>query len=454
MELLEVEERTESELRLKEQELELAKVELEAWNDEVDLAVSTVTPNVLQSCGPVSSNVCEIAPATSSKSVRQNAQRSAQRSTHVTYTNVDYALNSTRVTKPTSHQPVRVSFSTIPININTEARPPKPADETPLKSAVFPQPRISFSSKGLKPSASSTSQAPLPISNMQSTTQSSLACGPSYFASPPCPEVRSLRSLRRDRPVPPVVIQKFDGDPMNYWLFVRQCEAHVLGKVDNYELFPLLYQNCESNVQHKFNHLSNQLPSASFEAAWNILFDEYGHPHEIARCCEERLKSAQRVPEDDRERLKSLAQLLEKCCVSLEHIGEASTLDSMHVMMNIINKLPVELKRAWIEYAVKIERQAGHRAKFANLSAFLTGRSRLANSIFGRETFPGRSSKPRRESTHVVSEKNPVSKDLVGSVKCHFCNGDHKIGGCKEFSDRTFDERYDFARLRRCVLNV
>ena len=135
MELLQVEERTESELSLKEQELELAKVELEAWNDEVDLFVSTVTPNVLGSCGPVSSNDCEITPATSSKSVRQNAQRSAQSSTQVTYTNVDYALNLTRVTKPTSHQPVRVSFSMRPINVITEARPLKLADEKPFKSA-------------------------------------------------------------------------------------------------------------------------------------------------------------------------------------------------------------------------------------------------------------------------------------------------------------------------------
>ena len=121
----------------------------------------------------------------------------------------------------------------------------------------------------------------------------------------------------------------------------------------------------------------------------------------------------------------------------------------MHVMMNIINKLPVELKRAWIEYAVKMERQAGHRAKLANLSTFLTERSRVGNSIFGRETFPGRSSKPRRESTYIVSENNPVSKELVGSVKYHFCNGDHKISGCKEFSDRTFDERYNIVRVRR-----
>ena len=49
------------------------------------------------------------------------------------------------------------------------------------------------------------------------------------------------RPIRRDRPAPAVVIQKFNGDPMNYWLFARQFEAHVLGKVEEYELFPLLY---------------------------------------------------------------------------------------------------------------------------------------------------------------------------------------------------------------------
>ena len=44
------------------------------------------------------------------------------------------------------------------------------------------------------------------------------------------------------RPAPPVVIQKFNGDPMEYWFFVRQFEAHVLvlGKVKDYKLFPLL----------------------------------------------------------------------------------------------------------------------------------------------------------------------------------------------------------------------
>ena len=104
----------------------------------------------------------------------------------------------------------------------------------------------------------------------------------------------------RMRPAPPVVIQKFNGDLMEYWLFVRQFEAHVLGKVEDYELFPLLHQYC-------------------------VLFDEYGHPYEIARCCEERLKSVHKIPDDDKNKLKSLSQLLEKCCVSLKNIEQVSS---------------------------------------------------------------------------------------------------------------------------------
>ena len=89
------------------------------------------------------------------------------------------------------------------------------------------------------------------------------------------------------RPAPPVVIQKFNSDPTKYWLFVRQSEAHVLGKVKNYELFPLLYQYCESYVRSKFSYVLNQSPVIAFQKAWNIFYDESGHPYEIARCCKE-----------------------------------------------------------------------------------------------------------------------------------------------------------------------
>ena len=31
----------------------------------------------------------------------------------------------------------------------------------------------------------------------------------------------------------------------------------------------------------------------------------------------------------------------------------------MHVIIGVFNKLPINLKRAWVEYAVQIEQQTG-----------------------------------------------------------------------------------------------
>ena len=59
----------------------------------------------------------------------------------------------------------------------------------------------------------------------------------------------------------------------------------------------------------------------------------------------------------------------------------------MPVIMGVVNKLSINLKRAWIEYAVQIEQQTGERAKFLDLSKFVAIKSRTANSVFGRETF-------------------------------------------------------------------
>ena len=248
------------------------------------------------------------------------------------------------------------------------------------------------------------------------------------------------------RPAPPVVIQKFNGDPMEYWLFVRQFEAHVLGKVEDYELFPLLHQYCESHVQSKFSYVSNQSPVTAFQKAWDILFDEYGHPYEIARCCEERLKNVHKIPDDDKNKLKSLSQLLEKCCVSLKNIEQVSSLDSMHVIMGVVNKLPINLKRAWVEYAVQIEQQTGERAKFLDLSKFVTEKSRIANSIFGRETFQT-NYKPRRESAYVSATTKNVKDALsVEKSRCFYCKKLHKLIDCDKFKNLTYEEKYKFVK--------
>ena len=57
--------------------------------------------------------------------------------------------------------------------------------------------------------------------------------------------------------------------------------------------------------------------------------------------------------------------------MSLKNIEQVSSLDSMHVIMSVVKKLPINLKRAWLGYAVQIEQQSGERAKFLDLSKFV-----------------------------------------------------------------------------------
>ena len=141
---------------------------------------------------------------------------------------------------------------------------------------------------------------------------------------------------------------------------------------------------------------------------------------------------------------------MEKRCVSLKHVGQASSLDSMHVMMSIVNKLPVHLKRAWIEKSVTVEQRTGQRAKFIDLSEFLTQQSRFANSIFGRETFPGREKIFRKKTSQhsaaaFASFSNPELKKVA---KCYFCDGSHKIIFCEAFAKKSVEEQREFVHSK------
>ena len=233
----------------------------------------------------------------------------------------------------------------------------------------------------------------------------------------------------RMRPAPPVVIPKFNGDSMEYWLLVRQFEAHVLGKVEDYELFPLLHQYCESHVQSKFSYVSNQSPLIAFQKAWDILFDEYGHPYEIARCCKERLKSVHKILDDDKNKLKSLSQLLEKCCVSLKNIEQVSSLDSMHVIMGVVNKLVRE--RSFLIRPNLFQK------KVELLILFLVEkRFKLITNL---------AAEARMFLQRQKMQKNASS---VAKSRCFYCDKVHKLIDCDNFKNLTNKEKHKFVKAK------
>ena len=112
------------------------------------------------------------------------------------------------------------------------------------------------------------------------------------------------------------------------------------------------------------------------------------------------------------------------------------------------------MKRAWVEYAVQIEQQTGERAKFLDLSKFVTEKSLIANSIFGRETFQT-NYKPRRESAYVSATTRNVKDALsVAKSRCFYCEKVHKLIDCDKFKNLSTKKSTNLLKQRDFVLNV
>ena len=416
-ELLETEEAAEKELRQKQLEYELAKIEADAWSE-----VEFQHEKKYDFADPVKFR--------SDKQRADNLVHFKEGCPELTSKEYFDQLNST-VMPPLMSEEKQPVYS-------------RPSIRRPLQQQFTNNVKLTSQETGPKSVFSSHLDG-----SMHEPRKREIAIDAHHLTIPSTQHMIKTSSLRgRDRPVPHVQIQKFDGTAMHYWAFAHQFEAHVLGKVDECELFPLLYQNCETNVQQKLNHLFNQPPATGFQLAWDLLYDEYGHPHEIARCCEESLTSISKIADDDREKLKSLSNLFEKCCVSLENIGQVSSLDSMHVIMGVVNKLPISLKRAWVEYSVLIESKTGSRARFIDLSEFISQKSRIANSIFGRETFPSRTESQRKTTClSAISHSRKIDYCKTATqVSCYYCSKPHKISSCSQFCELSYDERYKFVR--------
>ena len=74
------------------------------------------------------------------------------------------------------------------------------------------------------------------------------------------------------------------------------------------------------------------------------------------------------------------------------------------------------------------------------MSTFLSERSRLANSIFGRETFPSRV-KIRKEMAYTVTTPAVQSNEVLKCVKCYCCEGPHRLTECNEFRKKMYEDK-------------
>ena len=311
------------------------------------------------------------------------------------------------------------------------------------------------------------------------------------FANPPYDGTASLRQSApetshaeaSERFLPKPSIEQFDGDPLDYWAFVNRFKVHIADRIISGDLkLVYLLQHCSKKVYDRIKHYAGGPDKQQcYRMVWQELYDRYGQPHIIGRCCEQRLLELPKVGPYDGESLENMAILMKRCLASLKEFSESTTMNTVGFISSLVEKLPIELRRKWVSEALKVQMKSGTLAGFADFARFIIRKSVEANSTYYKAVFPARSAKSdshgskmkrtptfatttsvRTSSPAINQTKNssfkstrskPPSEANVAAPKitlsCYCCGQQHKLNQCDEFRNKSLREKRFVVREKR-----
>ena len=260
-----------------------------------------------------------------------------------------------------------------------------------------------------------------------------------------------------DKYLPKPSIKRFEGDPLDYWSFYNRFTCHMVDQLSSKRKLSYLLQHCSERVARYIQHFVDvHDETCCYELAWKELEKRYGQPHIIAQACVERLLAVPKIDRNVAERLNQLSILMKRSCSALPDDSIASNLNSIQFLTQLVQKLPLDMKRKWVEYSLQITINKGRNALFRDLAQFIDHQCDLANSTFGLKIFSEESSKRTKPSTCAVVISSDPQPSKVKPAKCLYCSAMHPIYRCREFKLLSYVEKckiVDKHHLCRACLN-
>ena len=267
--------------------------------------------------------------------------------------------------------------------------------------------------------------------------------------------------------LPKPEIKRFEGNPLDYGAFLNRFKAHVSDNLPNSKKMTYLLQYCNDKVREQIQHYADNQRErpGCYDLAWRELKRRYGEPHIIAQACEERLLNLPSFSQIDPERLGKMSVLMNRCCSALENVPGASSLDTVHFISLLVNKLPFSAREEWVKFSVTVSDDSKRVATFRDLTNFVLERARIANSVFGLKMFALQSTKSSVTKPDMPPRKNKVAafttastaddeshkvlnKAVEKTVKCLLCEGTHFLQQCGKFCSKSYNDKWDFLRQR------
>ncbi|CAL8069403.1 unnamed protein product [Calicophoron daubneyi] len=152
---------------------------------------------------------------------------------------------------------------------------------------------------------------------------------------------RSLAELFRSLELPKVGIAYFDGDPADYWRFIKSFEANVASKtLDSMARLSFLIQYCRGLARRAIEGCAILSSDEGYSKARSILKSRFGQRYVIARAQIRRIISGLYIRPGDGAGLLDLATDLRNCVVMVTQMNYAADLNCCNTIMSVLRRLP------------------------------------------------------------------------------------------------------------------
>ena len=264
---------------------------------------------------------------------------------------------------------------------------------------------------------------------------------------------------------PPVSLDKFSGDVMEYLEFKRKFKKFIAEVYTDDDVRMTYLQNlCVVEADRAIRGLGGHTDrTLAYETAWRRLDERFGNHNLLVSRVREEMLNGSPIRDFNSSALNSLRDKMFECEQTYVCLGRLQELNTPEVINKLFNRLPEALKREFIplyrrgcggfrelrqlvdEAAADAECSLGK-----NMYACMNG-----SSTSSRQRSGGMCSRQNQPRSHVnisaVTESSgPPSKQ---NFKCTLCQGKHRLCNCDTFKGKTVEQRSEFVKGSNLCFN-
>ena len=284
--------------------------------------------------------------------------------------------------------------------------------------------------------------------------------------------------------IPKVVIDKFEGDPLEYQAFIATFDELVHSKTsDNQIKLTRLLQYTAGPAKQAIKYCALVGGADGYSQARTILKDRFGDKHTLSQKIISDLKQGKSVSKA--HEFQQVADDLRTGLTVLEKQGMVAEIDTQQNILDILGRFPSFVKGKWRKHALDFKRDNSIYPNFASFVKFVAQFAvDSCDPVYGTDIRKVQTARGKVHNNHSVTspqpagqltargvvQASPTSAGMSGGVAAHgrtqqttfghgvskaciVCQQSHSLFQCGDFRGMTPRARLDLAKLHKLCFN-